>query len=140
MCAMSTHRIKVSNKPEQVVMFHHYTSVFSLRWRAYTYITHSSSKILATSNFFNILQFPIWLRLYKSRPDYVHLWVKISIQNVFVIVSRRRNSKILPSSCFSCVFDKIFMVTVINVVPNADIFRYFQFSTEYGRMFTWMRI
>ena len=26
--------------------------------------------------------------------------------------------------------------TVINVVPNADIFRYSQFSTEYGRMFT----
>ena len=28
------------------------------------------------------------------------------------------------------------MDTVINVVPNADIFRYSQFSTEYGRMFT----
>ena len=26
--------------------------------------------------------------------------------------------------------------TAINVVPNADIFRYSQFSTEYGRMFT----
>ena len=28
------------------------------------------------------------------------------------------------------------MDTVINVVPNADIFRHSQFSTEYGRMFT----
>ena len=27
------------------------------------------------------------------------------------------------------------MDPVINVVPNADIFRYSQFSREYGRMF-----
>ena len=30
----------------------------------------------------------------------------------------------------------IFKDTVINVVPNADIFRYSQFSTDYGRTFT----
>ena len=30
----------------------------------------------------------------------------------------------------------LIMDKVINVVPNADIFRYSQFSTEYGRMFT----
>ena len=36
----------------------------------------------------------------------------------------------------SIIYCKLNMDTVINVVPNSDIFRYSQFSTEYGRMFT----
>ena len=36
-----------------------------------------------------------------------------------------------------CSYD---MDTVINVVPNPDIFRYSQFSIEYGRMSKWMSI
>ena len=33
-------------------------------------------------------------------------------------------------------FEFLLIRTAINAVPNADIFRYSQFSTEYGRMFT----
>ena len=29
---------------------------------------------------------------------------------------------------------------MLYLIPNADIFRYSQVSTEYGRMFKWMRI
>ena len=45
----------------------------------------------------------------EKGPDCVHLWVKLSIQNVILRVCGRKNSKIF--SCwdsFSCVFDKMF--------------------------------
>ena len=45
----------------------------------------------------------------EKGPDCVHLWVKLSIQNVILRVCGRKNSKIF--SCrdsFSWVFDKIF--------------------------------
>ena len=42
--------------------------------------------------------------------DCVHLWVKFSIQDAVLRLSRREKSKILPCGvCFSCVFDKMFI-------------------------------
>ena len=42
--------------------------------------------------------------------DCVHLWVKFSIQNAVLRLSRREKSKILPCGAyFSCVFDKMFI-------------------------------
>ena len=40
----------------------------------------------------------------KEGPDSVHLWVKYSIQNVVLRVSRRKNSKIFPAGPFFLVF------------------------------------
>ena len=53
----------------------------------------------------------------KWRPDFgkkdldcVHLWVKFSIQNILLGVSRRKNSKMFPcEALFSCVFDEMFI-------------------------------
>ena len=45
----------------------------------------------------------------KKGPDSINHWVKFSIQNVVLRVSRRKNSKMfLCGNCFSCVFDKMF--------------------------------
>ena len=42
--------------------------------------------------------------------DCVHLWVRFSIQNAVLRLSRREKSKILPCGAyFSCVFDKMFI-------------------------------
>ena len=40
----------------------------------------------------------------KKCPDCVHLWVKFSIQNVVLKLSRRKNSNILPCGAFFLVF------------------------------------
>ena len=45
------------------------------------------------------------LFLWKKGPDYVHFWVKLSTENVVLIVLRIKNSK-TPNSC---VFDEIFI-------------------------------
>ena len=46
----------------------------------------------------------------KKGPDYVHLWVKFSIQNVVLRASRRKISKfLLCGASLSCVFDEIFI-------------------------------
>ena len=43
-------------------------------------------------------------------PDCAHHWVKFSIQNVVLRVSRRKISKMFPyRASFSCVFDKMFI-------------------------------
>ena len=45
----------------------------------------------------------------KKGPDCINHWVKFSVQNVVLRVSRRKNSKMFPcGNCFSCVFDKMF--------------------------------
>ena len=47
---------------------------------------------------------------WKKGPDCVYLWVKFSIQNVVLRVSRRKNSKMFPcGASFSGVFDEIFI-------------------------------
>ena len=46
----------------------------------------------------------------KKGPDSVHLWVKFSIQNIFLRASRRKNFKMFPcGALFPCVFDKMFI-------------------------------
>ena len=46
----------------------------------------------------------------KKDPDCVHLWVKLSIQNLDVRVSRRKNSQNFTlRGLYSCVFDKMFI-------------------------------
>ena len=46
----------------------------------------------------------------KNGPDFVHLWVKFSIRNVVLRVSKRKNSKIFPCGAFfSCVFNEMFI-------------------------------
>ena len=42
----------------------------------------------------------------KKDPDYFHLWVKFFIQNVDLIASRRKNSKMFSCGAFFCVFLK----------------------------------
>ena len=47
---------------------------------------------------------------WKKSPDFAHLSVKLSTQNVALRASRRKNSKMfLRGASFSCVFDKIFI-------------------------------
>ena len=54
------------------------------------------------------------LWFWKKGPDCVHLWVKFSIQNVVLTVSRRKKSQTFPCEAFFCsVFDKI----LIQVAP-----------------------
>ena len=47
----------------------------------------------------------------KKGPHCLHVWVKFSIQNVVLRVSRRKNAKkCYPAGpFFSCVFDEIFI-------------------------------
>ena len=40
----------------------------------------------------------------KKRPDCVHPWVTFSIQNIVLVASRRKNSKIFPCESFFLVF------------------------------------
>ena len=51
----------------------------------------------------------------KCHSDSVHLWVKISIQNVVLRVSRRKNSKIFPCGTF---FFK-FLTKCLSKWPNS---------------------
>ena len=58
----------------------------------------------------------------KSCPDFgkkgansVHLWVKYSIQNVNVRVSKRKNSKIFPAASFFLVL----LTKLLSKCPNA---------------------
>ena len=45
----------------------------------------------------------------EKSPDCVHLWVKFSIQNAVLRVSRRKKSQSCPRGAFfSCVFDEMF--------------------------------
>ena len=47
---------------------------------------------------------------YKKGPDCAHPWVKFSIQNVVLRISRRKNSKLFPCGAFfSWNFDEIFI-------------------------------
>ena len=47
---------------------------------------------------------------WKKSPDFAHLSVKLSIQNVALRASRRKNSKMFPcGASFSGVFDEIFI-------------------------------
>ena len=39
-----------------------------------------------------------------NKSDFFHLWVKFSIENVVLWVSRRKNSKMFPCGTFSVVF------------------------------------
>ena len=60
---------------------------------------------------------PAFFKKRKNCPDFwkedldcVHLWVKFSIQNVVLRVSRRKNSKMFPwRASFSGVFEEIFI-------------------------------
>ena len=46
----------------------------------------------------------------KKNPHEANPWVKLSIQNVVLRVSRRKRSKMFPyGASFSCVFDEIFI-------------------------------
>ena len=46
----------------------------------------------------------------KKGPDCIDLWVKFSIQNVVLRISRTKNSKMLPcGTFFSCVFGEMFI-------------------------------
>ena len=46
----------------------------------------------------------------KKGPGCVHLWVKFSIQNVVLRISRRKISKMFPcGASFSCIFDEMFI-------------------------------
>ena len=46
----------------------------------------------------------------KKGPDCIHLWVKITIQNIVLRISRGKNSKMFPCrASFSCVFDEMFI-------------------------------
>ena len=51
--------------------------------------------------FYKSLKVP-WF--WKKRPDSANLWVKISIQNVVLRVSRRKNSKTFPCDPFFSMF------------------------------------
>ena len=46
----------------------------------------------------------------KNGPDFVHLWVKFSIRNEVLRVSKRKNSKFFSlRGFFSCVFSAMFI-------------------------------
>ena len=45
-----------------------------------------------------------WSDFGKKGPDCVHLWVKFSIQNVVLKVSRRKKSQIFPCGSFFLLF------------------------------------
>ena len=49
------------------------------------------------------------LILGKKGPDSVYFWVKYSIQNVVLRVSRRKSPKFSLRGPFSCVFEKLFI-------------------------------
>ena len=57
----------------------------------------------------------------KEGPDCTHLWVRFSIQNVVLRVSRRKHSKIFSCrASFSCVFDEMFIeVPYFHKVPSS---------------------
>ena len=46
---------------------------------------------------------------WKKSPDCVHLWIKLSIQNVVLRVSQRKNSQKVCLRVFLSCFDKMFI-------------------------------
>ena len=73
----------------------------------------------------------------KTSPDCVHLWIKFSIQNVVLGVSKRKNSKkMFPSETFfSCVFDEMLIEVpqfqetypTLKITGNASALRHYSF-------------
>ena len=47
--------------------------------------------------------------LLKKDRDWLHLWLKFSIQNVVLILSWKKNPECFSAGLFSCVFDKMFI-------------------------------
>ena len=61
-----------------------------------------------TCPFFKIKK--IALILEKKGPNCIHPWIKSSIQNVVLRLSRRKSSRIFPCEAFfSCVFEEWFI-------------------------------
>ena len=51
-----------------------------------------------------------WPDFWKKGPDCVHPYVKFTVQNVVLTVSKRKNFKVLPCEAFfSGIFDKMFL-------------------------------
>ena len=77
-------------------------SVWSLVWSFWSGAQLGKEAVRPPLHFFENQKSALILG--KKGPDSVHFWVKYSIQNIVVRVSRRKNSKIYPVGPFFLVF------------------------------------
>ena len=108
----------------------------------------SNSKTIATISD-HLPQFLFAPEIFRNSPSskfnyFEHDWSNFN-QDKFILYYFSVNWKNIIN-LHKMMFTTLFIVSLIHwmikdtVIPNADIFRYSQFSTEYRRMFTWMRI